>query len=463
MKKRILSLLMCSIVIATTFAGCGSTSSDKINGHKQVTINVGMWPQDNDKAGQALWKGYQAKMKKKYPYITLKPDRYEFSPDTFMPKAASGQLPTVYYAYYTEANKIMSANYAADITKYVHEYGYDKALNPTISKIYQSNGKYYGLPYDGYALGLYMNMNLFKKAGLVDSNGLPKYPKSFDELAQDAVIIKHKTGKAGMFIPTKDHVGGWQFVQLAWNFGAQFEKKVNGKWVNGINSPETVAALQYVKDLKWKYDVLLPSTLLGWDDWIKNFGTDQVGMVMAAPDAIINPVNDYKMSKDAIAMASIPSGSSGQYSLLGGDAYLVAPNATADQIDAVFKLFQVMGYTPKADTESLSGLESDLKSKASVNEPTGLPGLPVWVNKDRVDAQNNLYKKYRNVNYDLFKPYYDSAFNNVKVEEPYNTQDLYGVLDSCLQVVLTNKNADPKSVLDKAANDFQTRFLDKVK
>lgn len=464
MKKNILSLIMCTMVATTILAGCGTNSNQQKPGTpKPVTINVGIWPVDNDAAGQTTWKGYQAKMKQLYPYITLKPDNYVYSPDTFFPKAASGQLPTVYSAYYSDASKIIPAGYAADLTSAVKKYGFDKGLNPDLSKVYMKDGKYYGLPYVGYALGLYINMNLFKKAGLVDDKGLPLYPKTFDELAQDAVTIKQKTGKAGFFFPTKDHVGGWHFQELAWAFGAQFENQKDGKWVSGINSPESVAALQYIKDLKWKYNVLLPNALMGWSDWIKNFGTDQVGMVFAATDALMNPVNDYKMSKDAIAMCPIPSGPSAQYSLMGGNAYCIAPNATADQIDAVFKLFQVMGYSPKADKDSLAGMESQFKDQSAKGIPVGLPGLPIWTNKERVDAENALYTKYRNVNYDLFKPYYDSAFKNVRVEEPYNTQELYGELDNCLQQVITNKNADPQKVLDKASQDFQTKYLDKIK
>lgn len=465
MKKKIISLVLCFALILTTGVVYGKTviTTQKAAGPKPVTINVGMWVVDSDTAGQTLWKGYQAKLKEKYPYITLKADNYTYSPDTFFPKAASGELPTVYVSYYTEASKIISAGYAKNISSFVKKYGYDRAMNPSLAKVYMKSGSVYGLPFSGYALGLYINMNLFKKAGLVDKKGNPKYPLTMAELAKDAQIIKQKTGKAGFFMPTKDHVGGWHFTQLAWNFGASFEVKKDGKWMSNMASKEVVAALQYVKDLKWKYNVLLPDALLGWGDWIKNFGTDQVGMVFAAADALINPVKDYKMSKDAIAMAPVPRGSKAQYSLLGGNAYLIAPNATNDQIDAVFKLFEVMGYSPKADPVALAGMEAEMKQRASEGQPVGLPGLPIWINKDRVKAENALYTKYRNVNYSLFKPYYDGAFKNVRAEEPVNCQDLYAELDNCLQQVLTDKNADPKTVLTAASKDFQTKFLDKVK
>jgi len=306
-------------------------------------------------------------------------------------------------------------------------------------------------------------MNLFKLAGLVDDKGIPKYPKTFDELAQTAQIIKQKTGKAGMFIPTKDRIGGWHFTAIALAFGAELEKQDNGKWISGMSSPEAVAALSYVKDLKWKYNVLLPSVLLGWGDWIKNFATDEVGMVLAAPDALNKPVNDYKMSKDSIAMAPIPAGPKTQSSLTGGNAFFLAPNATEAQIDASFKLFEIMGYSPKSDAATMAGIEQGIKDKVSKNMPAGLQGLPIYTNRDRVDSEAILNEKYMNVNYDLFKPYYEGAFKSIKAEEPYYAQEMYSLLDACIQNVITDKSADPKALLDKASSDFQTKFLDKIK
>ncbi len=64
---------------------------------------------------------------------------------------------------------------------------------------------------------------------------------------------------------------------------------------------------------------------------------------------------------------------------------------------------------------------------------------------------------------DLWNDYVNSpALTTMKFEEPYFAQELYGILDAVLQSVLTDKNADPKALLDKAVNDFQTQYLDKL-
>jgi multiple sugar transport system substrate-binding protein len=476
--KKFFSVGVCFMLVFVMLAGCGpsavsnpassqatvdnkATVAPSTVAPKPVTISLGIWPEDNQEADLKMYQAWVAKCTELYPYITIKPDHYKYAPETFIPKAESGQLPTIFESWYTEPQKLISNGYVADITDIMTKNGWDKSMNPQILKMMSKDGKIYGMPRDAYALGLLINMNLYKTAGLVDDKGLPKYPKTFDELAVNAKIIKDKTGKAGMVILTKDNCGGWHFSNIAWAFGAQLEKQVDGKWVSNVNCPEAVAALQYVKDLKWKYDVLLPNALLGWGDWIKNIGTDQAAMCFAGNDAVQNPVNDYKLSKDALALAPMPAGPKGQYSLMGGTPYMFANNATPEQIDAAFKFLGIMGRTPIATPEILDGREKDMIARAALNQPV-IPAIQVWNNKDYTDAIDALYTKHVNVNMDLFKPFYDLALTNFHEEEPYSTQDLYAILDKCIQKVITDKKADPQALLDQANKDFQGKFMSKV-
>lgn len=478
--KRLLSLVFCLLLVIPAFTACGenkpssgsATSSPAATSSqpepipdqpKPVEITIGIWPEDNMEADLKTFEGYKAIMAEKYPYITVTPDHYRFTPETFLPLAESGQLPTIYDTYFTEPEKIIRNNYAADITEIVKQYGYDAAINPDLLKLMTRDDKIYGLPRDAYALGLYLNMNLFKQAGLVDAQGLPKFPKTFEELRETAKIITEKTGKAGMFFPTKDHVGGWHFTALAWCFGASFEKEVDGKWVSTINSPEAIAAMQYVKDLKWDDKVLLDNALLSWGDWIQNFGTDNVGMVFAAADVIDTPVKDYGLSKDAIAISSIPAGPKGdRYSLMGGTIYMFAQNSTPEQIDAAFKFLEVMGYTPKATDEALAGYDANRKSRNEQGIPVGPTSIKVWKDPDRLRRELAIDDKYKNVNMDLYKDYYDNGTKALKPEEPYFTQDLYGALDTVLQAVLTDPDADVKALMAAANKEFQENFMDQL-
>ena len=50
----------------------------------------------------------------------------------------------------------------------------------------------------------------------------------------------------------------------------------------------------------------------------------------------------------------------------------------------------------------------------------------------------------------------------LRPEEPVCAQELYGILDGCIQEVLTNKDADPATLLEKANADFQSNYLDNI-
>ncbi len=75
------------------------------------------------------------------------------------------------------------------------------------------------------------------------------------------------------------------------------------------------------------------------------------------------------------------------------------------------------------------------------------------------------YTKNTNINLNHVRLYNEFAANptcEVRAEEPVSCQELYKILDSCLQEVLTNKDADVKTVLEKANSDFQLNYLDNM-
>jgi ABC-type glycerol-3-phosphate transport system substrate-binding protein len=471
MVKRIISLAVGLSVFATLTAGCtgkGSTTTATAtpaatasSQPKPVTITVGGYPKATDTKYREIFDTNAKNLTEKYPYITVKFDEYSYDVNTFMPKAASGQLPNLYSTPYTEADKIITAGYAADITEGMKNNGYDGAINPELMKLVIKGGKTYGIPNSAYVTGLLMNMNLFKAAGLVDDKGIPKAPKTFDELAQTAKTIKDKTGKTGMFLTTKNNQGGWQFMSIAWGFGTEFEKKVDGKWKATFNSPEGVAALQYVKDLKWKYDVLQDNALADLNDMSKLIGTDQVAMCFADPNWTQGPIVNYKASKDNFASAPMPAGPKGSFPLLGGSLSIMSNNSSKEQIDAGLKWLDASGAGPTMSDATAQGAETRYKTFNEAGKIVGPKGLEVWINKDRVAKGDAILAKYINVNMALFNDY-QNGLKNLKPEEPVNCQELYKALDGVIQSVLSDSKADPKKLLDDAAAAFQKDYLDKA-
>lgn len=480
---RALFVVLSAFLIMSAFAGCGSNNNgnESVSSQttqaatgdstearttaneeaKPVTLSISDYPKETDEGNRALWDNYLKVMKEKYPYITITPDEYAYDVNTFFPKAASGQLPTLYVSHFTEVSKIIDAGYCADITDSIVKSGFDKEMNPDLLNFFKRDGKYFGLPASGYNMSLQYNVKLWKEAGLVDGNGVPLFPKTYQELADKAKQIKDKTGKVGFFFPVKGNQGGWMFQSIAWSFGAEFEKYEDGKWKAVFNSPEAVAALQYVKALKWKYEVIQPNILVTADEGWKLLGTDQAATAFGSFDWINGPVNDYKASKDNQAMSSVPAGPAGKYALLGGRAYFFANNVTPEQIDAGFKWFETIGLSGEATEEAAETIRENEKIKAEKNLVAGIHGLRVFTGAERVKMEDEIYAEVRNVDHALFV---DSETNigTLKPEEPVLCQELYKTLDAVIQAVLTDRNADPKTLLDQAVAAFQKDYLDKV-
>lgn len=63
------------------------------------------------------------------------------------------------------------------------------------------NNAHYAVPFDVHAALAHVNVDIFKKAGLVNADGTPKMPTSADEFLADAQKVKQATGKNFLAIP----------------------------------------------------------------------------------------------------------------------------------------------------------------------------------------------------------------------------------------------------------------------
>lgn len=465
MKRKLISCLLVGAMVTTMLAGCGSGKAeekeDSGKDGEKVTITIGGWPtKDNER--YEVYEGWLKRMNEAYPEIEVVPDEYLYGVDTFLPKAASGELPDLYMTWFTETEKIINAGYAADITETLENNDVVDTINPELLAEVERDGKYYGIPVSAYSMSMMYNVNIFKEAGLVDENGVPIFPTTWEEVAETAATIKEKTGKAGFFFPTKSNQGGWMFTNLAWSYGAEFEVEEDGKWKAVFDSPEAVEAMQFIKDLRWKYDVLPENTLVDLNDFSNLYGTDQVAMGLCHLNMTKSIVTSTGMSKDNFAVSTTPAGPAGKAAQLGGDVYMMAPDTTPEQQDAIMKWLSITGESPVVTEESMKGFEDKYAVLAEQDIPVGPMGVRIWTTGDRVEKENEILEKYTNVDMNLWNSYCEHASENLRSEPPVNAQELYKALDSVIQEVLTNENADPQELLTKAAADFQSDYLDKV-
>ncbi len=464
--KKILAGVLAGLLAVACLAGCGAGTQGGKTADGKIAISVGSWPADSLPALKEVYDGYLQSFYEKHNDIEVTPDEWDCDLQTFLPKASAGQLPNLYQCHLTETKSIVSKGYSADVTDLMKEYGWLDKIEPKYWELGMKDGKYYAIPTGaGYTFGTNCNVDLYKQAGLVDENGIPKFPDTMEEFRQTAKTIKDKTGRAGFVLCTTNNCGGWVFTNIAWNFGVNFMEEKDGKWVATFDSPECVKALQMIKDMKWVDNSLPENTLIDQAEMQKQFATGQAAMYFGggAEGALFQT---YGMKESSFAATTMPKGDGGRYGLLGGKSYCFATNSTDEQLKACFEwLKDGMGFRPveteEEMNESLKKYEDQLVANSKKPGVIGLKTNSIWKNDELAAKQAEIREKYANIDLRMVEKYNNMEGVTVRPEEPFLCQQLYSVLDKAIQEVLTNKDADVAAVVKKACSDFQTNYLDK--
>lgn len=461
-KKKNIIFALTGALLSVALSGCSMSWGE---GRKNdVSISVA-WHTGKD--ARAAAPEQINEFRKVYGDIEVKPDTWIIDTSTYYMKAATGRLPTIFSMAMTEAERFKRSGFKIDLTEYMKKYGYDNYIRKEIKDVVSEGGEYYAVPYQAYLLGVVFNAELFEKAGLKNSDGTYKIPKTFDELAETAEIITEKTGVPGLLIETDKRVAGWLFTNIAWSYGVDFIRYEDGKWYSAFNTPECVNAFQYIKDLKWKYKVIPENYQC--DQQQAQRRVVQGGCAMIIDGGVNSIFSTWGGDKNILGMFSLPEGPAGKTALLGGTIYGISNVASKEELDAAFKWLDYVNTAPlgKKGISLEKSVEEDYKNKYDKDMPIGLKGYSIWTEDcPRRIADEKMRQKYTNVPLELYKDYNDMIDGKIPVkiqpEEPVCCQDLYYVLTDCIKEIYSNPDVDLEQLAADAAQRFQTEYLDKI-
>ncbi len=463
MKKRILSaLLACTMTAASAAALSGCGGGGESGG--EVTISVGSLPsQETEPERYQVYLDYIEKYESMYPGRKVEIDTSNMDDmDQIMVNGAAGLLPNIFRVPYTNVKLMIENGYARDITSIMKERGYDTTIRPElIEMVSDDSGNIYGVPSSGYMMGMMYNMNLFEQAGLVKDDGTIDPPQTFEEVAETARIITEKTGKPGFAIQAKDRECGWTFMNVAWNYGVKFmEEGEDGKYTATFDSPEMVSALQWLSDLKWKQKALPENMLIDRTEIIQLFATDQLGMLICAEDFLPRPTKEYEMDKNRVASSAMPAGPEGRYSLIGGTVWLISPETTDEQLEAIFDWIDLIGYAPEISADAQENTKKELEAKVANDDLIIPASFSVFQDPERQKVVDELYAPYINVDTKIM-PGLGSGDVTMHMEEPEDAQQLYQVITNIIQEILLDENAGIAALVKQGQESFQKDSLDK--
>lgn len=446
---------LCSMLLTVLMLGGCTTVIDN-----DVSITVGGWAE-----GREYTVEHSSSEADGYEVIV---EDWDYDVEAFLMKAATGQLPTIYDAAFTDIERIKNSGYGTDVTDYLSENGYIEVMDSTVKNLLSKDDRIYAIPSSVYVLGMIFNAELFKKAGLQNEDGSYEFPKTLNELIETAKLIKEKTGAAGFLIPADGNTGGWIFTNIAWEFGVDFiASDEQGKWIATFDTPECVEALQWVKDLKWTHNVLPSNPFTNQAQSLVLVASGQCAMLIDDPYSQINKmIKNYGVSKDDIGAFTLPSGPKGRIALMGGTILGINNTTTDEQLDAAFDFIEgTVLPSVDLDEDRKSKIEQEYISLSEQNQFIGIKTFDIWSKTAESEYRCGMIDKYKNVDDNLYSDY-NSCLNaeniEIRLEEPVCCQDLYRILTECVQEVLSNENADPAELIHNASIEFQSEYLDKV-
>lgn len=262
MKKKILSVLLATAMVAALAAGCGNKEASNNGGEAASNGNEG-GESNGEKGGDEAGSGTAVDLDiiiSQYGNYTQ--DWWKEFEQTFEEANKDINLNIEIVSWndiYSVVNTRISSNAQPDILNisgfadYVlddllmpaEEYVSDALKNNFIPSFWESNemdGTVWALPILASCRSLFCNMDLLKEAGIENP------PTTWDEVLTACQAVKDKFGSDivpwGLDISTDE--GQAAFAYYTWNFGGGFVDD-NGDWA--LNSEANVKAVEYIKTL----------------------------------------------------------------------------------------------------------------------------------------------------------------------------------------------------------------------
>jgi ABC-type glycerol-3-phosphate transport system substrate-binding protein len=438
-------LAVCAGTVSSATAKSGAAAA------KPVTISVVSLIPGSTPAAIDQFNTQVAEFEKTNPAIHLKTVEYQWTGPTFAAKLAAGTLPTVFTVPFTDARTLGDNGQLADLTAEVKTLPYYEKFNPAVlAEGTTAKGKIVALPTAAYAMALHYNRALFTQAGL-DPN---KPPTTWAQIVADAKLISDKTGKAGYAEMGKaDNSAGWVLTTLVYALGGRMETGTGTKAVATLNNPQTVTALNLLKTMRWTNNSMGSNFDWGWSDINQAFAAGNVGMYINGSDVYTNLVSASNIDPSIYGVTTIPLAKNKTSGVLGGGTLVaVRPDANAAARSAAVKWIDFYYEQPLiSKKQAIRNAQTLVDGK----QPVGVPALPIF-NKAQYDLANTWIKPYTNVPQAQMKPFTTGIFKQKLIAEPAaSTQAVYHALDTVVEAVLTDKNANIPQLLQQANSTAQ--------
>ena len=438
---RLLAAVLAAGTVAALLAACAP--ADASDGDGTITIVVGDRPPADQAESLAALDKSIAAFERTHPDIVIESVETRWAADTFQAMVAGGTMPTTMAVPFTEPQSLIASHQIADISVELKTTGLGEVLNPAVAAVAQdADGNSFGVPTDVYSVGLAYNRALFAAAGL-DPDAPPA---TWGEVRAAAKKIADTTGKAGYSLYTSNHFGGWMMTAAVASFGGTIENE-DGT-ASTVDSKPVQDYVKVLSEMRWSDNSLGSSFVNDAQPTLQDFAAGKIGMLLSLPFDYPGLVQQYKMKPEDFGFGALPQAPGQSATLTGGNVQVFSPSATKEQIVAGLEWLKFNRFNAYTDKETaVAKAEAD----AADGNIVGLPALSP-VSTEAYAQYQEWISPYVNLPLENFASYTAVAESQKLVPEPRTkAQDMYAVLDTLLQGVLTNQQADVDALIAEAS------------
>lgn len=351
MKKKILSIFLCTALCISLLTGCGGSAQEEqaapSDAQPEAAGDMGSEqseaPAETSASGGKItlefWNvftGSDGDILRQIVdnYNKTNTDNIEIQMDIMpndqlqqkLPAAvATGTAPDLVLFGVENLAPYVSNDSLEDISDFWDVTGVDKSnILENVLELSHVNGKLYGTPMQYNVTYLYWNKDLFRDAGLDPE----KAPGTLEELADYAEKLTDSSkNQFGLALPTNA-----TYMQFLWaNGGDADDPETN---TNLLNSDENLKTLEWLQDLTVNKKVS-PNNITGAEaDTMLQAG--QIGMYMSGPWQI----NGLREQGIDFGIAPCAAGSAGAFSPAGGCSYVIPKGTDEEHRLAAYKFMQ---------------------------------------------------------------------------------------------------------------------------
>jgi len=426
--RRTLPALAGTAALALVLAACGGSDGEKTSSNKSsgstesadpasLKAELTWWDTSDPTNEGPAFKELIKKFNEQYPNVTINYQSVPFdqAQNKFKTAAESGSgAPDILRAEVAWVPEFASLGYlyALDGTPLLSDNNFLET--PLSSDVY--DGKTYGVPQVTDTLGLMYNKKLFAKAGIESA------PTTWDEVTEDAKLLKEKAGVDGIYL----NAAGYFMLPFMYGEGGDLVDTDAQKIV--VNSDENVAGIKVAQEMVKSGAAAKPDANDSYGAMMTLFKAGKVGMIMNGPWEVANISSDPKFGGfENLGIAPVPAGSAGAGAPVGGHNYVIYSGMDENKADAAIAFVKFM---------------SSAQSEAFIADKLGLlPG-----NADAYDLVSDNEKVTA----------WKSALDVAKAR-PWIPEGglFFGPLDEMATKVMV-QGEDPQSALDETAKQYKS-------